>query len=303
MTMDLGRVGFESEPRRITWSPADCSLYALSLGAGFDELAFVCEDALGHPQKVFPTFVLAGVMARESASWPHPGFQTGDYAVHQIVLGHVRLELFGRIGASGDVLVRTRVDGIYDKGRSALVELAVRADDRESGEPLFRAVSSLFVRGEGGFGGEAAPARPDAGVPERAPDHEAVHETLAVQSLLYRHGGQDPHPIHVDPEVARQGGMRAPILHGLNTIGIAGRMLLHAIGGSEPARMRSIEASFAAPAYNGDTLTTRIWRVEPGAAPGAPHPGGIHAIFRVVNQHGVSILDRGRASFSHAVPA
>ena len=127
MTMDLGRVGFESEPRRIAWSPADCSLYALTLGAGFDEVAFVTENAIGHPQRVFPTFVLAGVMARESASWTHPGFHTGDYEVHQIVLGQVRLELLGPVEPSGDVLVRTRVDGIYDKGRSALVELAVRA--------------------------------------------------------------------------------------------------------------------------------------------------------------------------------
>lgn len=298
MTMDLERVGFESEPRRIVWSPADCSLYALALGAGFDELAFVAENAIGHPQRVFPTFVLAGVMARESATWSHPGFQTGDYAVHQIVLGHVRLELFGRVEPSGDVLVRTKVAGIYDKGSAALVELAVRADDRKSGRPLFRAVSSLFVRGEGGFGGATAPERPEARVPDRMPDFESTHQTLAVQSLLYRHGGQDPHPIHVDPEVARRAGMHAPLLHGLNTIGIAGRMLLHAVGGSDPARMRSLEASFAAPAYNGDTLTTRIWRAETSAD--ASTSG---AIFRVVNQDGVAVLERGRASFSKETPA
>jgi acyl dehydratase len=291
-------VGFESEPRRITWSPADCSLYALSLGAGFDELAFVTENATLHPQRVFPTFVLAGVMARESASWAHPGFHTGSYEVHQIVLGHVRLELFDRVEPSGDVLVRTRVDGIYDKGKSALVELAVRAEDRKSGRPLFRAVSSLFVRGEGGFGGVAAPARPDSRIPDRAPDHRSTYKTLDMQSLLYRHGGQDPHPIHLDPEVARSGGMKAPILHGLNTIGIAGRMLLHAVGESDPDRMRSLEASFAAPGYNGDTLTTEIWGAD-------TNPAGTttHAIFRVVNQDGVAVLDRGRASFSKATPA
>ena len=42
MTMDLDRVGFESEPKRITWAPDDCSLYALSLGSGFDELEKLC---------------------------------------------------------------------------------------------------------------------------------------------------------------------------------------------------------------------------------------------------------------------
>jgi len=54
VTMDLERVGFESEPRRIVWSPSDCSLYALALGAGFDELAFVAENAIGHPPSCWP---------------------------------------------------------------------------------------------------------------------------------------------------------------------------------------------------------------------------------------------------------
>ena len=118
-------------------------------------------------------------------------------------------------------------------------------------------MNSLFVRGEGGFGGATATGAAGCGAcPIARPTIDRPTRPSTCQSLLYRHGGQDPHPIHVDPEVARRGGMKAPILHGLNTIGIAGRMLLHAVGGSDPDRMRSIEASFAAPAYNGDTLTT-----------------------------------------------
>jgi acyl dehydratase len=110
----------------------------------------------------------------------------------------------------------------------------------------------------------------------------------------------DPHPIHVDPEVARRGGMKAPLLHGLNTIGIAGRALLHAVGGSDPDRMCSLEASFAAPAYNGDALTTEIWLTD--AVSGTPGGGAAgSAIFRVVNQDGIAVLDRGRTSFSKAM--
>ncbi len=290
MTMDLGRVGFETAARRIRWTPAECALYALSLGAGFDELAFVSENAIGHPQQVYPTFILAGVMARESATWSHPGLGTGDYAIHQMVLGHVRLELFGRIEPSGDVLVRSRVEGIYDTGKSAVVDLSVRAEDPDSSAPLFRAVNSLFVRGEGGFGGQTPPERPAAQMPERAPDHEATYQTLSNQSLLYRHAGHDPHPIHVDPEIGRRAGMKGPLLHGLNTVGIAGRVLLHAIADGEPGRLRSIEASFAAPAYNGDTLTTQLWREETA--------GETRVLFRVRNQDGVAVLERGRARFA-----
>lgn len=308
MTMELGRIGFETEPRRIRWTPAECALYALSLGAGFDELEFVragdadrTPEASLHPLRVYPTFVLAGVMARESATWTHPGLETGDYAVHQIVLAHVLLELAGRIEPSGDVVVRSRVDGIYDlrnKSRSALVELSVRAADASSGKPVFRAVNSLFIRGEGGFGGPTAPERPDPRVPERAPDVASTYRTLPNQSLLYAHAGHDPHAIHVDPEVARRAGMKGPLLHGLNTVGIAARVLLHAFGGGEPGRLRRIEASFAAPAYNGDALTTQAW-VEEVHGERRDVKGRERSIaFRVLNQDGVAVLERGRAQFA-----
>jgi len=290
--MDLGRVGYESEPKRITWTPADCSLYALSLGAGFEELPFVAEEAIGHPQQVYPTFVLAGVMAEESASWSHPGFHTGDYEVHQIVHGEQRLELFSSVEPSGDVMVRTRVGGIYDKGSGALVELVVHADDRVSGEPLFAAVTSLFIRGEGGFGGEKGPARPQLVPPDRPPDFEVAYPTLAVQSLLYRHGGHDPHPIHADPEVARRGGMKGPILMGLNTLGMAARAVQNAVAGGDSDRLRAVEGRFASPAYNGDTLTTRMWVGDDvGAQPGEDEV----VLFQVLSQEGAALLDRGRA--------
>ncbi len=294
--MDLDRVGFESEPKRIRWEPNDCSLYALSLGAGFEELSFVAEEAIDHPQVVFPTFVLAGVMADESASWTHPGFHTGDYEVHQIVHGEQRLDLFDRVEPRGDVMVRTRVAGIYDKGSGALVELDVRADHRESGKPLFSAITSLFVRGEGGFGGPSGADRPRPAAPERAPDFEVSYQTLEIQSLLYRHGGHDPHPIHVDPEVARRGGMKAPILMGLNTLGMAGRAVLHSVGGSDPDRLRSLSGRFSKPAYNGDTLTTQIWVLEEGAGTGPQ--GTQDVVYRVVGQEGVVLLDRGHALMS-----
>ncbi|MBK7948280.1 MAG: MaoC family dehydratase N-terminal domain-containing protein [Deltaproteobacteria bacterium] len=304
--MDLRRVGFETAPRRITWTPADCALYALALGAGFDDLAFVSENAIGHPQQVYPTFVLAGVMARESATWSHPGLETGDYSVHQIVLGHVRLELFGPVEPAGDVLVRSRVEGIYDTGRSAVVELSFRADDSDSGAPLFRAVNSLIVRDQGGFGGPPPPERPTPSVPERPPDQTIVQPTLPNQSLLYRHAGFDPHPIHVDPEIARRAGMKGPLLHGLNTVGIAGRALAQTVAGSQTDRLHSIEVSFAAPSFNGDVLTTQVW------LDAREVDGEIHAsrsdederrvVFRILNRDGVAVLDRGRALFSALGP-
>ena len=117
--MYLDRIGAESPPARRSWRPRDCALYALALGAGWDELEFATE---GPAQLVYPTFVLSGVMAAEAEAWPDPGFATGDYAPHEIVQGEQALALHAPILAEGDVLSRTRVAGIYDErgDRSAL---------------------------------------------------------------------------------------------------------------------------------------------------------------------------------------
>jgi acyl dehydratase len=295
MSMYLHRIGAESAPARRSWQPRDCTLYALGVGAGWDELAFSSEGADGHAQKVYPTFVLSGVMAAEAESWPDPAFETGDFEPHRVVHGAQALELHAPIGPRGDVLTRTRVAGIHDKGSGALVVLEIRADDAASGRPVFTATTSLFVTGEGGFGGERGPSAPKLEPPPRSPDRSVVWATLPVQTLLWRHAGNDPNRIHFDPAVATRAGFKAPILMGLNTLGFAGRALVHAVGGAAPERMRSIEARFAAPGYNGDVLTAEIWT---GEGVGADPRGNRLALFRVVNQTGDVLLDRGRAAFS-----
>jgi len=297
MGMYLERVGAESPPARRIWRPRDCSLYALGLGAGWDELEFVTEGVANLEQKVYPTFVLAGVMSAEAETWPDPGFETGSYDLHQLVLGQQRLVLHDVVGPSGDVTSRTRVAGIYDKGSGALVLLEVQGDDTATGRPVFTATTGLFVIGEGGFGGERGPSGAPA-PPDRPPDDRVEHATLGVQTLLYRHAGNDANPVHLDPDFARRAGFRGPILTGLNTLGFAGRAMVHSVAAGDAQRLRSIDGRFAAPGYNGDVLTTEVWE---GDDLGVDELGDRVVLYRVVNQEGAVLLDRGRATF--ATPA
>jgi acyl dehydratase len=167
--------------------------------------------------------------------------------------------------------------------------LEVRAADRTTSQPVFTAITSLFVKGEGGFGGERGPATANLVRPLRDPDRTLQWPTSPVQTLLWRHAGHDPNRIHFDPAVAARAGFKAPILMGLNTLGFACRALVVGVLGSTPERLRSLEARFATPGYNGDVLTAEAWLGD-GVGRGV-------AIFRVVNQHGEVLLDRGRASF------
>jgi acyl dehydratase len=129
---------------------------------------------------------------------------------------------------------------------------------------VFDNTFSIFVRGEGGFGGErgpeAAKVEPPAG---KAPDFEVVEQTAREQALLYRLSG-DVNPLHADPNMAKFGGFDRPILHGLCTYGFAGRAVLKGACGGDVGKLKSFFARFAGVVFPGDTLTTRGWNVGDG---------------------------------------
>jgi acyl dehydratase len=60
--------------------------------------------------------------------------------------------------------------------------------------------------------------------------------------------------------VAARAGFRAPILHGLCTLGVAGHAILRTQCGYDPARFRSLRLRFSAPVYPGETIRTEMWR-------------------------------------------
>lgn len=61
-------------------------------------------------------------------------------------------------------------------------------------------------------------------------------------------------------------GFPKPILHGLCTYGVSGRALVAELGKGVAANITSIESRFTSPVFPGETLTTLIWRTEPGRA-------------------------------------
>jgi acyl dehydratase len=296
MTMYLHRVGAASQPKRHTWEPAACALYAVAVGAGVDDLAFTLDTFDGRGQHVYPTFVLSGVLAAESMSWPDPGFQTGDYAWHELVLGEQGIAFHAPVPARGDVDVVTKVAAIYDKGSGALVVLESTARDNTTGQPMFTASTGLFVTGHGSFGGERGPANPArTNPPDRRPDATTWAETSRVQTLLYRYAGNDRNPIHADRDVAWKAGYREPILMGQNTLGFACRALVHECAEGDAARLKSISGRFAAAGYNGDVLVTELWR---GDDLGHDERGDAVVLFRVLNQRREVLVDRGRATIA-----
>lgn len=281
MPLDHGLIGVESAPYERSWTSADTLLYALGVGAGTGELAFTTENSAGIRQRVLPTFA---VLAAQAPT----GRRLGDFDPAMLVHAEQAFELHRELPPAGRVRTTSTVTGVYDKGSGALVTSEARAVDAESGEPLITSRSSVFIRGEGGFGGERGP-RDEWADPGRPPDHTVTYETHPDQALLYRLSG-DRNPLHSDPAFAARAGFPRPILHGLCTYGITGRALLHAVAGSDPARFAAMSGRFSSPVFPGETLTVSIWTGD----------GGATALFRTAKEDGTVVIDRGRAAFRAA---
>ncbi len=259
MPLNPDAVGTESEPAEISWTSKDALLYAVSIGAGRDELAFTTENTAGVDQRVFPTFpVVLGWGAGGSAMR-----SIGSFNPALLVHGQQAVTLHQEIPVEGTATTRTQLTDMFDKGKAAVVvtETHVEMD----GEPLYTNRASVFIRGEGGWGGNRGPSGPQNVPPEREPDDETSTVTSPDQAFVYRLNG-DRNPLHTDPAFAAAGGFERPILHGLCTFGFTGRALLHHLCGSDPARFHHIEVRFAAPVLPGDELTVRMWRTGEGEA-------------------------------------
>lgn len=258
MPLNPDSVGSESEPTTVSWTSKDALLYAVSLGAGTSELQYTTENTNGVEQQVLPTFpvvIPGGGGTRISM---------GTFNPAMLVHGSQSVTLHKTLPVNGTASVVSKIAAMYDKGKAGVVVLETRATGQD-GEPLYTTGASLFIRGEGGWGGDRGPSGAVNVPPDRAPDHSITYVTSPDQALLYRLNG-DRNPLHSDPSFAAMGGFDRPILHGLCTYGFTGRALTHAVCGGESSRFKHIEGRFASPVIPGEALTISIWNTADGEA-------------------------------------
>ena len=260
MPLNPEAVGTVGEPYETSWTSKDALLYAVGIGAGTNELVFTTENTAGVDQRVFPTFAVV-------VGWGAGSVMRNIGTFNPALLVHGQQAITARkpLPVNGSASLQGRIVGMYDKGKAAVVVTETVATDLADGQPLFTNMSSAFIRGEGGWGGDRGPSGPQNVPPDRAPDHQVTYQTSPDQALLYRLSG-DRNPLHSDPSFAAMGGFDRPILHGLCTYGFTGRALLHTLCGSDVDRFRHIEGRFASPVLPGDALTVAMWNTGDGEA-------------------------------------
>lgn len=155
MPLNPDAVGTVGEPVDVSWESDDALLYALGVGAGLDELRFTTENTADTAQQVLPTFpVVIGFNVGMGSVLKEAG--TFNFAM--VVHGSQAVTLHRTIPVAGKATLTSKLAAMYDKGKAGIIVTETEAVS--DGEPLYTLRSSIFIRGEGGFGGERGPSGP-----------------------------------------------------------------------------------------------------------------------------------------------
>jgi acyl dehydratase len=259
----------------------DTILYALGVGLGADpcdehQLRFVYEENL----LALPTMA---IILGYPGPW-HAHSDTGITRSH-VVHGEQGFRILKPLPVEGEVVGKTRVTGVVDKGKDkgALVITENTVRDAASGAVVCALTSTTFCRADGGFGGPDGPVKQPHAIPESPPQHVCDLPVLPQAALIYRLSG-DYNPLHADPAYAKKAGFRMPILHGRCTFSIAGHAILKTLCGYDPARFVAMEGRFSSPVYPGETIRTEMWR-----------DGNVVSFRATVPSRGVTVLNNGCA--------
>jgi acyl dehydratase len=249
-------LGAELGEGQYSWTRDDVILYHLGVGAGVPatdpgELEYTYEKNL----KVLPSFGVVPVFGAMGGLGTVEGL---SFNFAMLLHGEQEIILHQPIPPEATVINRGRVAELWDKGKACLCVLEVETRLADSDEKLFTNRFGLFLRGEGGFGGEPGPKAGNE-PPDRAPDGVIESPTLPQQALIYRLSG-DKNPLHADPDFAKMAGFEKPIIHGLCSYGVVCKAIVDSVLGGDVSRVARYAVRFRGVGYPGETYLTSYWK-------------------------------------------
>jgi len=182
----------------------------------------------------------------------------------QIVHAEEGITVHRALPAQGTVLVKRRIDEIYDRGpeKGAMVveEQTLSTPDAE----LLASIRVITVlKRDGGFGGSSDGAPKPVPVPGDRPADESLTlaSPRAADQPAFLLSGE------FDVTATARGAVAGQrMLRGLAAFGLAGRAVMQLACGNEPARLRKLVVRYAGPLLTDEQVRVDLWHGPPGKA-------------------------------------
>ncbi|SCU89553.1 LANO_0D05424g1_1 [Lachancea nothofagi CBS 11611] len=240
------------------YSERDVILYNLGLGCTSQELKYCYENDPNF--QVLPTFGVIPFMSSGNSIKMDSLVENFNYAFLLHGEQYFKLNKFP-IPTKGKLKTIGKPIQVLDKGGKAAVIIGgYQTINAETNETLFYNEATFFIRGaHAPKAKQIKNARAKFAVqpfkaPETKPDFEIEITTDINQAAIYRLSG-DFNPLHIDPTVAKMSKFPRPILHGLCTLGVTGKVLYEKFGQFDEFKVR-----FTNVVYPGDRLKVKAWK-------------------------------------------
>lgn len=257
-------IGFKSKILEFAIESKNTIIYALAIGFNEDpmnknEFKFTYE--LSDDFSVFPTYssvIPIGDLADVLGACPG----IPDFNMMSLLHGEEWIEFIKPLPTSGSVLYQSEIVDLEDKGKGTVICIQVRVWAKEDNSLLSVITCNLFVRGLKGEGvksvGPLKTAFPK--IPKESALKQVTVKTSPNQALYYRIGGNDPNPLHVDPDMSIMGGFEKPILHGMCFYGMAGKAAYDLFCGGKVENLAGFKARLTSHVLPGESLTVQFWK-------------------------------------------
>ncbi|KAG7160939.1 Peroxisomal multifunctional enzyme type 2-like [Homarus americanus] len=262
LTGPLSAVGVTLGPTSYTYDHKHLILYALGSGVSTKDensLQFLYENSENFsPHPTFGVVVSQSSLMSGGGIWSKIQNWSVDFT--KLLHGEMYIENIKPLPTNATLSTEMKVVDVLDKGSGAVL-IAESLTKDESGDPVSRTQWSLFLVGEGNFGGprKSTKSVPLLDPPKRKPDVTDEFKTNIDQAALYRLNG-DNNPLHIDPLFAAMGGFSQPILHGLCFYGISARIILKHFCNDDVKLFKAMKARFAKTVIPGQTLVVDMWK-------------------------------------------
>ncbi|CAL9736581.1 peroxisomal hydratase-dehydrogenase-epimerase [Monosporozyma servazzii] len=245
----------------------DCILYNIGVGATSKELKYVYEN---DPEfQVLPTFAV--IPSMNTIQYLNMDDLVDDFNFAMLLHGEQYFKInseISKLPTSANLRTEAIPLQVQDKGgKAAIIVGGFKTYDADNGKLLMYNEGTFFIRGAHVPSGvkpinekRSNFATEKFTVPTTGslPDLDIDVQTSEDLASIYRLSG-DYNPLHIDPVVAKSVKFPKPILHGLCTMGITGKVLYEKFGPFEELKVR-----FTNVVIPGDILNIKAWKKENG---------------------------------------